>query len=91
MVRVIEFVALAFTLICAVLIWRIYAVTNAKAMFLLGAGYVWWAILKVGLVCRVDFIVSYSGTLALGIGILMALGLWLFLRVLKKSYNGGKK
>jgi hypothetical protein len=88
---IVEYIALALTTVCVYLIWRIYAVTHAKTMFLLAAGYVWWCILKIGLVARVDLVVNNKGVLSAGIGAFMALGLWLFLRVLRKSYNGGTK
>jgi hypothetical protein len=88
---VIEYYALVLTLICAGLIWRIFAVTKAKAMFMLGAGYLWWCALKFGLVLKVGFFVTYSRVLSGGIGLLMVVGLWLFLRVLRKNYNGNGK
>jgi hypothetical protein len=85
---VIEYIALTLTIFCVVLVWRFWEATKARAVLFLGFGFVWWCSLKIGLVLRVEFIRTYSGALSAGIGALMALGLWLFLRDIKKYYNG---
>lgn len=85
---IIQYVALALTVLCVVLVWRLYRVTSSRAILFLMFGFAWWCVLKACLVAGVAFATTYSGSLSAGIGVSMAVGLWFFLRGITKYYNG---
>jgi hypothetical protein len=89
---VFEYFALFTTILCVLLSWLWFRLIPAKPILFLTLGYAYWFVLKICLVERVTFVTVHSRSLSAGIGTLMVVGLYLFLRYLYRmsAHNGDK-
>ena len=80
---------LAVTLAMVLLVWQWHRLIPARSVLVFMGGFVYWCLLKILIVVKVHWVVAHSPALAAGTSTLLVVGLYLFVRDLKRFYAGG--
>jgi hypothetical protein len=84
-----NYLAMALTFLCVVLVFIHYRMTRARAVLYIAFGFLWWAVEKVLIRLHVTFVDVHSRALTCGLAFFMALGFYLFIHDMRSFYSNG--